>query len=97
MLGAEEPVKVTAPMVEQALASWGGEPSQLELMEVISAFETPRVKFDVIRQHFYPCKEAPTLHGSAQVHPAADVLAAWPHLASPLHRAACGCTKLQPT
>ena len=90
-------MKVTAPMVERALASWGGEPSQLELMEVISAFETPRVKFDVIRQHFYPCKEVPTLHGSAKVHPAADALVAWPHPAPQQHRAACDYAKLQPT
>ena len=91
LLGAEEPVKVTAPMVEQALASWGGQPSQLELMEVISAFEMPRVKFDVIRQHFYPCKEALILHGSAKVHSAAgasNLLAGWPHSASLRHRAA---------
>lgn len=71
--------KVPRKAVEDAIASLsGGAEHDVELVQVINAFDVPRVDYDPIRKCFYPRKDELHLHGDAQVRGAVRRLAPGP-------------------
>jgi hypothetical protein len=57
---------VTAGQAKDAISSLCGTSQKTELVQVISAFEVPKMRYDPIRKIFFPVPGRPTLHGSAQ-------------------------------
>ena len=60
--------KITGKVAAQLLSKMvGGGGRMADQIQIISAFDTPSIKFDSIRKAFYQAHEGRTLHGTAQV------------------------------
>lgn len=59
--------KVTTAQAQEAISSLCGSSQKTALVQVISAFEVPKLRYDPIRKVFFQVGGTPSLHGSAEV------------------------------
>ena len=64
---ADNHCRITGPIVEDALQKLGNAPAEAVLVQVFDCFHVPKVRFDHVRQRFYPLTETLTIHATAQV------------------------------
>lgn len=64
---ADNHCRITGPIVEDALQKLGNAPAGAVLVQVFDCFHVPKVRFDHVRQRFYPLTETLTIHATAQV------------------------------
>jgi hypothetical protein len=58
---------LTSADAQRVIDSLCGSGQRLEPIQVISAFRTPKLRYDPIRKVFFPQKAAQSLHGTAEV------------------------------
>ena len=58
---------LTSADAQKVIDGLCGSGQRLEPIQVISAFRTPKLRYDPIRKVFFPQEAAQSLHGTAQV------------------------------
>ncbi|EIE23695.1 DNA polymerase epsilon, subunit B [Coccomyxa subellipsoidea C-169] len=58
--------KLTAAQAQTVIGSLCGSGEKTDPVQVISAFDTPKLRYDPIRKVFYQIQGRPTLHGSSE-------------------------------
>ena len=58
---------MTQADAQKAIDGLCGQGQKLEPVQVISAFQTPKLRYDPIRKIFFPQDRAHSLHGTAEV------------------------------
>ena len=62
--------KLTAAQAQAVIGGLCGSGHKTEPVQIISAFDTPKIRYDPIRKVFYQLPGRPSLHGTAEVCPA---------------------------
>ena len=64
---ADNHSRITGPLVQETIQRLGNAPTGAVLVQAFDCFDLPKVRFDSVRQRFYPVKEPLTIHATAQV------------------------------
>lgn len=64
---ADNHSRLTGPLVQEVIQRLGNAPTGAVLVQAFDSFDLPKVRFDNVRQRFYPLKEPLTIHATAQV------------------------------
>ena len=67
LLTADDHSRITGQIVQEVLQRLGNGSAGADLIQAFDSFDLPKVRFDPIRQRFYPLSEPLTIHGNAQV------------------------------